>query len=138
MHVLGFLCNVLPCLVYTLPCLVYMFMPCLCPEISSFSSYGKQTKVQVVDLAAGAMSGELRQGSFGFASQLFSSLTKLMDRNSFLLLRCICLCRRTWDCGICVCSFYWALQPGFLWAGICSDGGNLCMLHCAGLHVQTP
>lgn len=39
-----------------------------------------------------------------------------MDRNSFVLLRCICLCRRTWDCGICVCSFYWASQSGFLWA----------------------
>jgi len=46
MHVLGFLCDILPCLVYS--------------DIQKpLSPYGKQTKVQVVDLAAGEMSGEL-------------------------------------------------------------------------------
>lgn len=83
-----------------------------------------------MDLTAGAMSEEQsylcppRQGSCGFASQLFSSLTKLKDRNSFVLLRCICLCGTMWDCGICLCSFHWAPPPGFLWADICSDWGE--------------
>lgn len=115
MHLLGILCGVLPCLVYS------NIQKSLSFPLTETKQRSRWWQCQ----GSWATSATLRQGSSGFAQQLFSSLTKLMDRNSFILLRCICLCRRTWDCGICVYSFYWAPQPGFLWVGICSDMGNL-------------
>lgn len=120
MHVLGFLCDVLLCLAYSDLQKSLSF-----PLVETKQRCRWWMWLQEQCQGSWATSATLRQSSFGFAAQLFSSLTKLMDGNSFILLRCICLCRRAWDCGICVCSFCWAPQPGFLWADTYSDGGNL-------------
>lgn len=121
------LCDVLPCLVYS-DVQKSLSFPLM--ETKQRSRWWIWPQEQC--RGSWATSATPRQGFFGFASQLFSSLTKPMIRNSFLLLRCICLCRRMWDCDICVCSFCWAPQQGFLWAGTCSDGGNLG----AALHLM--
>lgn len=74
-------------------------------------------------------SAAARQGSVGFASQLVSFLTKLTDRNSFLLLRCIWFWRRTWVVAFVLAACAVLLSEalfGLLSAGM---GGGTCELH---------
>lgn len=76
-RVLGFLCDVLLCLLYSdvQKSLRFPLMATKGPGGGS----GCRSNVR----GAGLPLSHLRQSSFGFPSQLFSSLTKLMGRNSF-------------------------------------------------------